>query len=123
MLTFALLMLFQPRFEVASVKPASPEAGGMTRIRNPPGGRIEVTNMPLKELIVFAWRIQPYQIVGGPAWISSERYDVEAKAESAPKPGEMQAMLQGLLAERFQLVTHQETKELPVYALVLARKD
>ena len=123
----ALLVLFfqdakAPQFEVASIKPAAPEARG-TRIRNTPGGRIEITNMPLKELIVFAWRIQPFQISGGPAWMGTERYDISAKAESTPKEGELPLMLQGMLADRFQLKTHMETKELPIYALVLSRKD
>jgi uncharacterized protein (TIGR03435 family) len=121
-----LALIFQdakaPQFEVASIKPAAPDARG-TYIRNTGGGRVNINNMPLKELIVFAWRIQPFQISGGPAWIATERYDVSAKAESAPKPGELPLMLQGMLEERFQLKTHMETKELPIYALVLARKD
>jgi uncharacterized protein (TIGR03435 family) len=58
--------------------------------------------MPLKELIVFAWRIQPFQISGGAPWIATARYDISAKAESTPKEGEVALMLQALLAERFQ---------------------
>ncbi len=112
----------KPQFEVASIKPAAPDARG-TYIRNTGGGRVDIQNMPLKELITFAWRVQPYQISGGPAWMGSERFDISAKAESAPKQGEMPLMLQGLLEDRFQLVIHRETKELPIYALVLARKD
>jgi uncharacterized protein (TIGR03435 family) len=110
------------QFEVASVKPSAPDARGMF-IRPGPGGGISITNMTLKELIVFAYRIQPFQISGGPSWISSVRYDVVAKPESRPSHNDNQLMLQALLADRFQLVTHQETKELPIYALVLARKD
>jgi len=117
-----LLLSFQPQFEVASVKPSAPDARG-SRIRNTPGGRVDVSNFPLKELIVFAWRIQPYQISGGPPWMASDRYDISAKAENVPKEGELQLMLQALLADRFHLVTHRETREMPVYALVLARKD
>lgn len=121
-----LMLIFQdekkPQFEVASIKPAAPDARG-TYIRNATGGRLDITNMPLKEMIVFAWRVQPYQITGGPAWMATTRWDVSAKAESAPKPGEQPLMLQALLADRFQLAIHHETKELPVYALTLARKD
>jgi uncharacterized protein (TIGR03435 family) len=110
------------QFEVASVKPSAPDARGMF-IRPGPGGGMSITNMALKELIVIAYRIQPFQISGGPSWISSNHYDVIAKPESRPSPGDNQLMLQALLADRFQLVIHRETKELPVYALVLARKD
>ncbi len=111
-----------PQFEVASIKPAAPDARGMF-IRPSPGGRVNVTNMTLKELIVIAYRVQPYQISGGPPWFDSAHYDIAAKAEDTPKPGEVQLMIQALLADRFQLVIRRETRELPVYALVLARKD
>jgi uncharacterized protein (TIGR03435 family) len=111
-----------PQFEVASIKPAAPDQRGMY-IRNAPGGRLNISNMPLKELIVLAWRIQPFQISGGPAWLDSARFDISAKSESIPKQDEMPRMLQALLADRFQLKIHRETKELPVYALVVAKKD
>ena len=109
-------------FEVASIKPAAPDARGMY-INTTGGGRVTVTNMSLKEMMVLAYRIQPFQISGGPPWFDSVRYDINAKPESAPKPGEIPLMLQSLLADRFQLVFHRETKEMPIYALVLARKD
>lgn len=118
----AALLMFQPRFEVASIKPAAPDAKGMY-IRNAPGGRVNVTNMTLKELVVMAYRIQPFQIAGGPSWFDSAHFDMSAKAEENAKPGEMPLMLQALLADRFQLVLQKDTKEMPVYALVLARKD
>jgi uncharacterized protein (TIGR03435 family) len=128
MYTIAMLLalIFQdaqkPQFEVASIKPAAPDARGMW-IRNSPGGRVNITNMTLKELIVIAWRIQPYQISGGPAWLDSLHYDISAKAEDNPKGDERQLMLQALLEDRFQLTIRRETKDLPIYALVLARKD
>jgi uncharacterized protein (TIGR03435 family) len=77
----------------------------------------------LRELIALAWDIQPFRISGGPAWIDSIRYDVSAKADHDVEWKEATLMVQSLLAERFQLTTHHETKELPIYALVLARKD
>lgn len=67
--------------------------------------------------------VQPFQISGGPAWIDSARYDVSAKADGAAKMPELMQMLRSLLAERFQLAVHKETEQLPVFALVLARKD
>ena len=114
----------QPRleFEVASIKPAAPDARGMY-IRPGPGGGVSITNMSLKELIVIAWRVQPFQISGGPAWLDSIHYDILAKPQTKPKQDEMPEMLQALLEDRFQLKLHRETKELPVYALVMARKD
>ena len=110
------------KFEVASVKPAAPDQRGMF-IRPGPGGGVTITNMSLKELIVLAWRVQPFEISGGPPWVESARYDIVAKPETRPKPAELQVMLQLLLQDRFQLAVHRETKELPIYALVLARKD
>jgi uncharacterized protein (TIGR03435 family) len=112
----------RPEFEVASIKPAAPDARGMF-IRGAPGGRFNITNMPLKEMIVIAWRLQPFQVSGGPAWMNSVRYDISAKPDHNPKPDELQLMIQSLLEDRFQLKFHRETKELPIYALVLARKD
>ena len=72
---------------------------------------------------MFAYRILPFQISGGPSWLDSLHYDIVAKPEQRPNRSETQEMLQSLLAERFQLEVHRETKELPIYALVLARKD
>jgi len=130
--TLAALLMFcgvtiaqsdpRPQFEVASIKPAAPDAHG-TFIRGTPGGRITLTNVSLKEMIVVAWRIQPFQVSGGPPWLESAHYDISAKPDHAPKPDELPLMLQSLMEDRFQLKFHRETKELPVYALVLARKD
>jgi uncharacterized protein (TIGR03435 family) len=111
-----------PQFEVASIKPAAPDQRGMF-IRPGPGGGINITNMPLKEIMVLAWRIQAFQISGGPPWIESAHYDISAKPDHKPERDEVLLMLQSLLADRFQLKIHHETKELPIYALVLANKD
>lgn len=92
-------------------------------IRPTPGGRITVTNMPLQSLIELAYHIQPFQISGGPPWMDSLHYDIEAKPDIPAKQSDWPVMLQGLLADTFQLVFHHETRELPIYALVLARKD
>jgi uncharacterized protein (TIGR03435 family) len=110
------------QFEVASIKPAAPGEVGMYVLPGP-GGGIRITNMTLKEMIVWAWRMQPFQISGGPSWLDSVHYDVVAKPESKPTRSELAQMLQALLKDRFQLTSHTETKELPVYALVLAKKD
>ncbi|MCU1335402.1 MAG: peptidase BlaR1 [Bryobacterales bacterium] len=101
-------------FEVASIKPTAPDARGMF-IRPGPGGGVSITNMTLKEMILIAWRIQPYQISGGPEWLDSIHYDVIAKPENQSAQSELSQMLQTLLEDRFQLKLHRETKELPGY--------
>lgn len=108
-----------PKFEVASLKPSQP--GGRARpLRPTPGGdRYEATNALLKTLITEAYRVKPEQVVGGPDWISTERYDLNAKAEKPSSVNDLNLMLQDLLAERFKLQIHRETKEFPVYALTV----
>jgi uncharacterized protein (TIGR03435 family) len=109
-----------PSFEVASVKPAAP--GQRTRFaRFLPGGNLSVTNMSVRELITTAFQIQPFQISGGPAWLSSEFYDISAKGQEGSARNQIPAMLQSLLADRFALRFHRDTKEMPVYALVVAK--
>jgi uncharacterized protein (TIGR03435 family) len=118
-----------PSFEVASVKP---NTSGQPFIRFGllPGGRFNAENVPLRQLIVFAYApLQSFQIEGGPAWIGADRFDVTAKAEGEiPRTvpgtvGPVQLMMRSLLAERFKLVTHSDTKEQPIYNLVVARSD
>jgi uncharacterized protein (TIGR03435 family) len=108
------------RFDVASVKPN--KSGGIPNVIGFfPGGRLTATNVALRELIRLAYDLQPSQLVGGPDWINSSRFDVAARADVAGRPS--LAMIRSLLAERFQLTTHRETRELPTYALVMARAD
>jgi uncharacterized protein (TIGR03435 family) len=111
-----------PAFEVASVKP---NTSGDWRISMTPqpGGRLSLTNVPLKMLILNAYRVQEFQIVGGPDSVMTARFDVLTKAEGNPTLDEMLTMLQTLLADRFKLVVHHDTRELAIYALVLARAD
>ncbi len=117
-----------PVFEVASVKPNKSD-GDFIRFGMQPGGRFIAQNAPLRELIRFAYNVQWFQIEGGPAWMSSDRFDVTAKAEGEIAPvgpgqtGPIQLMMQSLLEDRFKLKVHRETKEMPIYALVLARSD
>jgi len=78
-------------------------------------------NMPAIGWIQIAYQVKEFQIVG-PAWISAEKFDIEAKTETPPsQSSQIYAMLQSLLAERFNLKLHRETRESTVYALVLAR--
>ncbi len=107
------------RFEVASIKP-SQSSGGMMGIRPAPGGeRYVATNITLKLLITVAYRIRADQVAGGPAWMDTAAFDMNAKAERPSTLEELHAMLQNLLADRFKLAFHRESKEMPIYALTV----
>ena len=108
----------RPKFEVASIKPS--EQVSFMAIRPLPSGRL-IVNAPLRLMIQNAYRLQPFQIVGGPRWIDSERYTIEAKAEGNPDRAQMMEMLQSLIEDRFHFQSHRETRELPVYDLVAAK--
>src|ERR1051325_1805006 len=111
-----------PTFDVSSVKVNKDR--GPSSVRVTPGGMLSVTNNTLRNIIRNAWNITNGQIVGGPDWIDSDRFDIIAKATKPfSSQEEGRAMLRGLLAERFGLATHNDSRELPVYLLVLARKD
>ena len=109
------------QFDVASVK-ANKSGPAMMMMRTLPTS-FNVTNLPLRMLIVQAYRVSGYQLVGGPGWIDSERFDIVAKAPEGSRPDQTPLMLRGLLAERFKLKVHGETRDTPIYALVLARSD
>jgi len=108
-------------FDVASIKVN--KEGGPSSVRITPGGMFTVTNNNLRNIIRNAFGVTNAQIVGGPAWIDEDRFDITAKAAGPSDQPQAMAMLQALLAERFALRTHTERRELPVYTLVLARKD
>ena len=109
-------------FEAASIKPHT-SADQQVMMVAQPGGRFTATNIPVRMLIRAAYQLQDDQITG-PSWITSDRFDVVAKAELPGAPSvQLLAMLQALLADRFKLGVHREMKDLPIYALVLARRD
>jgi len=116
-------------YEAASVKPNKSGVQGSS-IRRFPGGRLQATNMPLRALIVFAYQLQPFQLVEDPAWIRNDTFDIVAKMEGDPPPvmpgtgpdPHMVAM-RTLLGERFKLAAHRETRQMDIYELVLARPD
>jgi len=114
-------------FEVASVKLSPPDAQGMF-VRPLPGG-LRISGATLRNLISIAYSVRGFQISGGPKWLDTERFDIEARAAAAPAgppaPREEQKKinerLRNLLADRFQLTLHPETREQPVYSLVVAK--
>ena len=111
----------RPTFEVASIKRNTSNDQG-ARV-NGNAGRLTIANNTLRNIIRNAWGIQSFQIVGGPDWIDSDRWDIVAKVESGAERQNVMPMVQNLLADRFKLVTHKETREMPIYALVFARAD
>jgi uncharacterized protein (TIGR03435 family) len=108
-----------PQFEVASIRP-NPGNGG-TSMGAGEGGASE-HNVTLKVLMTVAYRIQDFQISGGPRWANSDRFDVEAKAaDRKAGPDKVRLMLQSLLEDRFKLKLHREIKEASIYALVVGK--
>ena len=127
----------KPTFEVAAIKRnTSVEPGGTLGLL--PGGRFRALNFPARALVGVAYRTMPprqldkSQIIGAPDWMETDRYDINAKilpdlAATIDAPGRdpnlMPKLLQSLLEDRFELKMHYEQREIPVFALVLAKKD
>jgi uncharacterized protein (TIGR03435 family) len=119
-----------PSFDVASIKP---NHGGTPFFRiNAEPGRFVADNATLRFLLQEAYRVKDAQILGAPSWIDSEHYDIEAKVDdssadvqrkltSDEQGAQLRLMLQSLLADRFKLTLHHDTRELPIYALVVAK--
>jgi uncharacterized protein (TIGR03435 family) len=117
-----LLALQVSGFEVASVKPVNPPAGPHVVSLLVDHGNLKIQAAELRQIVGLAYAIQRVRILGGPGWADADQFDIAAKAESGEATrDEIRGMLQALLAERFKLVVHRETKEIPVYALVLAK--
>jgi uncharacterized protein (TIGR03435 family) len=109
-----------PQF-VASIK-RNRDGAGFIGFRSEPAGRT-MTGVPLRQLIVQSYGIQPSQLIGGPDWLTTDRWDIQLRADSAVTPQQVNALMQQMLADRFKLVVHRETRELPVFELRLARED
>jgi uncharacterized protein (TIGR03435 family) len=124
----------RPSFSVVSVKPSDPNALG-TLIRPAPGGRFSASNVTLRFLVKIAYQLHDDQISGGPNWLDSKRFDIEANSDP-PFGGDPRSMkdeerneysrqiclrLQSMLADRFQLKVTHTTKDAPVYYLVVAK--
>lgn len=105
-------------FEVASIKPAQPMPMGEMRINmGVDEGMLRYTNVALKDCIRIAYRVKEFQ-VQGPEWLGSARFDIVAKLPDGSSKDQVPEMLQALLAERFKLTLHRDTKEHAIYALV-----
>jgi uncharacterized protein (TIGR03435 family) len=116
-------------FDTISIRKSS-TGSGMTGTRVLPNGQYAAANVTLRMLISNAYGgpLQPLlnpQLIGGPAWIDSERFDILAKADGSFRPGDSRVplLIRNLLGDRFQLITHQEVRQLPAYEMVVARSD
>jgi bla regulator protein blaR1 len=108
-------------FGVASVKPARPDAT-VRSLTHSPGARLTTSNATVKMLIMLGYQLMPDQISGGPGWLESDGFDIDARgADANATQAQFRQMIQRLLSDRFQLKVHRSTKELPIYALVLAK--
>jgi len=108
-------------FDVAVIRPSQPGGRG-DGIKPLPGGNgYLVQNVPVKAMISLMYKVSGRQISGGPDWLNSESYDIEAKADRAYSLDDLHVMFQNLLADRFNLKFHKEVREGPVYALVMAK--
>lgn len=111
----------QHDFQVATIKPSAPDEERRTQIR---GSRFATTGTTLVDLLVYAYNVHPSQVVGGPEWMHTTKFDVLAdpELETRPTSDAMKAMVGRLVVERFHLVLRRETRELAVYALVRTGK-
>jgi uncharacterized protein (TIGR03435 family) len=117
-------------FDAASVKPNN-SGESDTSMRPQPGGRFTATNAPVQLFITYAYQLQQFQLQGAPSWLRTERYDIVARMNGDPpvlpaadgQPTPIMLAMRTLLADRFKLVVHWDTRELPIYALVVARPD
>jgi uncharacterized protein (TIGR03435 family) len=112
----------KPEFEVASIKPSDPNRPGWG-INTNSSGILLTRGTTFNDLVKFAYDMHPKQVVGAPAWADSDKFDIQAKPDlpGMSTMNQMKAMLQKLLADRFSLVSHQDRRELAVYAITVAK--
>ena len=107
---------FAPKFDVATIKRSAPDGDTFMQAH---GGRLDISRATLRTLTAFAYRLQSFQVSGGPAFVRSEYFSITAKGtDGRPDENRMLLMIQSLLGERFSMRLHPETKEAPVYFLV-----
>jgi hypothetical protein len=121
LLSVLLALQSAPAFDVSSIKlnTAGPEAP--VRFEPLPGGRLTTTNTTLRMVAAWAHGVQFFQMVGGPDWVDSARFDISAKVDGNPTTTEMRVMLRELLKDRFKLTVSTGSREMSVYALTVAR--
>lgn len=110
-------------FEVASIKPASDAriSDGAISSMQVGKNRVELRGYTARAIVKFAYRLQDYQISGGPKWLDSDRYDIDAKPSTNGTVAQIPQMVQSLLADRCQLVVHHETQQVSGYEMTVAK--
>lgn len=111
----------QPLTTVSLKRNVSGSPNGNMEVR--PGGRLFATNVTLRNMLRNIHRLQEYQLVGGPGWMATDRWDIVAVVEAEVTETQAVPLLKAFLIERFKLKMHTETREVPVYSLELARPD
>lgn len=117
----------KPKFDVTSVKINKSQTYSGTLNLAKPGGEFRATNVTLRRFIAIYYFhdvgfVRTRWVLGGPSWLDSEHFDIEARTEGNPEPEQKNVMVQSLLEDRFKLLLHHETRQLPVYAMVVARR-
>jgi uncharacterized protein (TIGR03435 family) len=110
-----------PKYDVASIK-ANIDSDFPYTFRIEPDGTLSATGITLQRLMMTAYNVQGFRIAGGPGWVTSRRWDMQAKPYPAASPDQVRPMLRTLLEERFQLRSHSETRSMSVYELVVDSK-
>jgi uncharacterized protein (TIGR03435 family) len=120
----ALLLLSflqaRPEFEVASIRPAAEQTQGVAIGLHIDGSQVSFNYLSIRDCIILAYRLKPNQVVG-PDWMATQRFNIAAKLPDGGSPDQALPMLQSLLADRFQMKIHRETREFPVYAVGVAK--
>jgi uncharacterized protein (TIGR03435 family) len=107
----------QPKFEVASIKPSSPDATAQNSRFNLRGDRLDITAATVGGILDWLNGFQLFRVVGGPPWTRTDRYDIVAKADQPIPQDALKPVVMALLAERFQLQSHTETRDIPGFTI------
>jgi uncharacterized protein (TIGR03435 family) len=110
-----------PSFEVASIKPLPSDPLHGSEEMNTGHGRLSAKNVTLQRCITSAFQIGPNQLSGGPSWMNTQRFDIEARSAANEGDALLMSMLQSLLAERFKMAFHRETRPIEAYVLEVAK--
>ena len=112
-----------PAFDVVSIRSLAATARARMPGAQQSRGRFARAAATLRQLVQYAYDVQPSQVTGGPAWTSTSRFHVDARTERTTTPVQMRAMVKQMLAERFALRVHTDVAERPIYRMVVARPD
>lgn len=110
-----------PKYDIASIKPNT-DTDFRFAFRIEPGGSLSATGITLQRLMMSAFNVQDFRIVGGPEWLTARRWDVQAKPDRPATQDQIRSMLRALLETRFHLRSHSEVRQLPVFELSVDRK-